>query len=104
MEGTCRWDSTGPAPEELLGGPVRQTLMLFFSREDTDAQSCWESCPRSQTPRAKREFNSPPPPKSAAPHRKASAFRCPLEKGTIHPSTWHTWAELCSAPLAVLEM
>ncbi|KAM7240769.1 hypothetical protein CapIbe_008675 [Capra ibex] len=45
-----------------------------------------------------------PPPKSAAPHSKASASRCSLEKGTIHPSPWHTWTELCSAPLVVLEM
>lgn len=57
-----RADGTAPAlpPERLPRGPTGQTLMLFFSREDTDAQSRWQSCPRSQTPGGKREFSSPP--------------------------------------------
>ena len=72
--------------ERLLCSLVGQTLMLFFSREDTGAQSCWESCPRSQTPRAERAFNSPTPPQVRGPSREGlGPLPLLLERGTSHP-------------------
>lgn len=87
MEGG-RVDRTALAlpSERLLCSLMGQTLMLFFSREDTDAQSCRESCPRSQTPRAKCEFNSPTPPQVSGPSREGlGLLLLLLEKGAIHP-------------------
>ena len=72
--------------ERLLCSLVGPTLMLLFSREDTGAQSCQESCPRSQTPRAKREFNSPTPPQVRRPSRGGlGPLPLLLERGRSHP-------------------